>query len=108
MAPVLWYKFHRGHAMPRMLVVDDDAASCRLVAAIFREENIEVTTAPNGTIGLARVDEVQPDIILLDIRMPDVDGLEVLQRLRPQERGIPVVMLTAEHDVKHAVRAMQL
>jgi DNA-binding NtrC family response regulator len=94
--------------MTRLLVVDDDAASCRLVAAIFRDENIEVAIAPNGTIGLACADELAPDVILLDIQMPDLDGIEVLTRLRPQERGVPVIMLTAEHDVKLAVRAIQL
>jgi two-component system nitrogen regulation response regulator GlnG len=94
--------------MPHMLVVDDDAATCRLVTAMFREENIGVATAATGTLGLARALELEPDVILLDIQLPDIDGFEVLQRLRARERGVPVVMLTAEHDVKHAVRAMQL
>src|SRR2546421_9419782 len=94
--------------MARMLVSDDDPASCRLVAAIFRADNIEVTVAHDGAAGCARADELEPDVILLDVRMPGMDGLEVLRRLRPHERGIPVVMLTAEHEVKVAVRAIQL
>jgi DNA-binding NtrC family response regulator len=94
--------------MAKVLVVDDDATSCRLVRAILADEDIELVVANTGEAGLARADEVAPDVIVLDIRMPDVDGIEVLRRLRPAERGIPVIMLTAEHDVKLAVRAMQL
>jgi len=93
--------------MTRLLVIDDDAASCRLIAGIFRGE-LEVAAAHDGASGLARADELAPDVILLDIRMPDLDGLEVLERLRPAERGVPVIMLTAERDLKLAVRAIKL
>src|ERR1041385_7267554 len=94
--------------MARLLVVDDDATSCRLVTAIFRDHGIEVVSAHDGAAGLARADEVRPDVVLLDVRMPDLDGIEVLERLQPRECGVPVIMLTAEHDVKLAVRATQL
>jgi DNA-binding NtrC family response regulator len=107
-APALWYKFHSAHAMTRLLVVDDDDASRRLVAAIFRADNMEVVAASDGASGLARVEELDPDVVLLDVRLPDIDGLEVLRRLRPAERGLSVIMLTAHNDVKLAVRAIQL
>jgi two-component system nitrogen regulation response regulator GlnG len=94
--------------MTRLLVVDDDPAARRLVAAIFAGEHIEVLTAEDGASGIARANELDPDVILLDLRLPDTDGIEVLERLKPAERGTPVIMLTAERDVKLAVRAIQL
>jgi DNA-binding NtrC family response regulator len=92
----------------KLLVIDDDFASRRLVAAIFEAEGIEVFQAIDGVSGMAQVDAIEPDVILLDIRMPDLDGMEVLRRLRPNERGVPVIMLTAESDMKLAIRAIQL
>jgi DNA-binding NtrC family response regulator len=94
--------------MRKLLVIDDDAASCRLVAAIFKREGVEVTSANDGTTGLARLEAVRPDVVLLDLQMPGMDGIEVLRRIRTADSRIPVVMLTVERDVKPAVRAMQL
>ncbi len=94
--------------MTRLLVIDDDPASRRLVAAIFEAEGFEVSQAPDGLSGMAQVDAIEPDVVLLDVRMPDLDGIEVLRRLRPTERGLQVIMLTAEHEVKVAIRAIQL
>ncbi len=94
--------------MTRLLVIDDDPASRRLVTAIFQAEGMEVIEAPDGLSGIKAVEASAPDIVLLDIRMPELDGMEVLDELRPAESGIMVVMLTAEHDVKLAIRAIQL
>src|SRR4051812_7080536 len=94
--------------MTRLLVVDDDAASCRLVSAIFAAEAIDVAVAGDGAGGLASIAELAPDAVLLDVRLPDLDGLEVLQRVRATADAPPVIMLTAEHDVKLAIRAIQL
>ena len=94
--------------MTRLLVIDDDPASRRLVAAIFEADGMEVVQAADGAAGMAQVEASRPDVILLDVQMPELDGMEVLRRLRPSERGIPVIMLTAEHDVKLAIRAMHL
>ncbi|MGE3769042.1 MAG: sigma-54-dependent transcriptional regulator, partial [Kofleriaceae bacterium] len=94
--------------MTRLLVIDDDPASRRLVAAIFEAEGFEVSQAPDGLSGMAQVDAIEPDVVLLDVRLPDLDGIEVLRRLRPTERGLQVIMLTAEHEVKVAIRAIQL
>ncbi|MBA3502197.1 MAG: sigma-54 dependent transcriptional regulator [Myxococcota bacterium] len=94
--------------MRRLLVIDDDPASCRLVAAIFKPEGVEVTSENDGTAGLARLATLKPDVVLLDLQMPGMDGIEVLRRIRTADPEIPVVMLTAERDVKTAVRAMQL
>ena len=94
--------------MRKVLVVDDDEASCRLVAAIAKTEGVEVAMANDGVTGLARFREWNPDVVMLDIQMPEMDGLELLRRVRTTDTDTPVVMLTAETDVKTAVRAIQL
>jgi DNA-binding NtrC family response regulator len=92
----------------RLLVIDDDAASCRLVQAVFAAHGVLVSAAHDGATGLARMRDEEPDVVVLDLRLPDIDGLEVLERLRASAPAIPVVMLTAHGDVRTAVRATQL
>lgn len=94
--------------MRRLLVVDDDVASCRLVAAIGRTESLEVAMAHDGAAGLAKYRDWKPDLVLLDVQMPELDGLEVLRQIRLGDADTPVVMLTAERDLRIAVRATQL
>ncbi len=94
--------------MRKLLVVDDDTASCRLVSAIAKTEGLEVAMAHDGAAGLAKFREWAPDLVLLDIQMPEMDGLEMLRRLRTSDTETPVIMLTAERDLKTAVRATQL
>jgi DNA-binding NtrC family response regulator len=91
-----------------LLVVDDDEASCRLVKAIFQAEGIEVLMAHDGSVGLERALTQRPNAVLLDVRLPGLDGLEVLAQLKAAAPTLPVVMLTASRDVKTAVRATQL
>jgi DNA-binding NtrC family response regulator len=96
----------------RLLVVDDDHAGCRLVAAIFAREGFDVQMAHDGAEGIKRatatVAAAAPDVLLLDLRLPDTDGLQVLEKLRVLAPALPVIMLTSEREVKHAVRATQL
>jgi len=92
----------------KLLVIDDDDASCRLVKAIFAAEGVEVVMAHDGPAGLDRATADRPDAVLLDVRLPGLDGLEVLERLKAASPALPVVMLTASRDVKTAVRATQL
>ena len=92
----------------RLLVVDDDEASCRLVKVTFTREGLDVSVAHDGAEGLDRATTDRPDVVLLDVRLPGLGGLEVLERLRTTLPSIPVVMLTASRDVKTAVRATQL
>jgi DNA-binding NtrC family response regulator len=92
----------------KLLVVDDDEASCRLVRAIFQAEGLEVLMAHDGPSGLQRALADRPHVVLLDVRLPGLDGLEVLERIKAAQPSLPVVMLTASRDVKTAVRATQL
>src|SRR6478672_9948268 len=94
--------------MNRILVIDDNQASCRLVDAIFRAEGFDVLSAYDGPSGIAAVLSKHPDVVLLDLDMPGMDGMAVLERLRTEAPLVPVVMLTGSMDVKNAVRAIQL
>jgi DNA-binding NtrC family response regulator len=92
----------------RILLVDDDEPSCRLVTAIFRVEGIDVMSAHDGVSGMAAVLREQPDVVLLDLHMPQMHGMAVLERLKDEAAAIPIVVLTGSHDVKDAVRAIKL
>ena len=92
----------------RILVVDDDPPTRRLITAFFRNESIEVLEATDGESGLARVAADKPDLVLLDVHMDGMNGMEVLERLKAQWPDLPVVMLTGSHEIKDAVRAMHL
>jgi DNA-binding NarL/FixJ family response regulator len=81
----------------RILVVDDTAANVRLLEAVLGAEGYEVISASSGEEGLAAIAGGTPDVVLLDILMPGIDGYEVCRRLReePTTRGLPVLMITA-------------
>jgi response regulator of citrate/malate metabolism len=90
----------------RVLVVDDDFMVVRIhTAFVERTEGFEVVgTARTGAEALDQVAALEPDLVLLDVHLPDLSGLEVLERLRAQARDIAVVMVTAERGAA-AVRA---
>src|SRR4051794_14499811 len=97
------------HTMePRILVIDDDEPSCRLVKAIFHAEQIEVVAAHDGVAGLEAVVRERPDVVLLDLHMPHMDGMAALERLKDEAPAVPIIMLTGSRDVKDAVRAIKL
>ena len=84
----------------RLLVVDDDPGLLRAVAETLRAEGYEVTTARRGAEALVRVAESLPDLIVSDIRMPGMDGYELVRNLRSSARArlIPIVFLTAKDE----------
>ena len=93
-----------------MLVVDDEDLNIRLIEALLKPQGYEVTLARDGEEALRKVAEMPPDIILLDIMMPKMNGFEVAERLRadPNTRIIPIVMVTALQDVEDRVRALEV
>ncbi len=95
--------------MARILVIDDDANLREVVAFILREAGHEPLEAADGEEGLRRCDAEQPDLVLTDIRMPGLDGLELLRHLKQPGRdpSPPVIVLTAFGDVGQAVAAMK-
>lgn len=82
-----------------MLIVDDEVVIAEAVAAVLQDEGYRVATAPNGKEGLARAAEMKPDLVLVDMMMPVMDGEEMCRRLQenPATRGIPVVVMSAVH-----------
>ena len=87
--------------MPKkILAVDDENDVLLIIKTALASEGYEITTASNGYDGLALAEDLQPDLILLDLRMPEMDGMEVLQRLRESEKtqNIPVIVLTGISD----------
>jgi DNA-binding response OmpR family regulator len=93
--------------MPKILVVDDDRSIRSLIAATLELEGYEVRMAEDGFSALRAVEAFQPDVVVLDVMMPGLDGHQVLQRLRSSDRGatLPVVMLTAYADDSTAWQA---
>ncbi|HKG74519.1 MAG TPA: PleD family two-component system response regulator [Aestuariivirgaceae bacterium] len=93
----------------RVLVVDDILANVRLLEAKLTAEYFEVHTAMNGVDALESVQRVKPDIVLLDVMMPGMDGIEVCRRIKgnPQTHHIPVVMVTALDQPDDRVRGLE-
>src|SRR5215467_7527611 len=93
----------------RVLVVDDVEANVKLLEAKLSSEYFDVLTASNGQAALQIVDTELPDVILLDVMMPQMDGFEVCRRLKANRRtaDIPVVMVTALSEVAHRLRGLE-
>jgi CheY-like chemotaxis protein len=83
-----------------VLVVDDNEDSVRIVQAIVRSAGFEVTTARNGKEALDAVNAAVPELIIMDVMMPEMDGFEALKTLRsaPRTARIPVILLTAKAE----------
>ena len=92
----------------RILVVDDDPYITDLVAVGLRFVGFDVDTAIDGRDALAQVASTNPDLIVLDVSMPGIDGLDVVQRLRRDGVGTPVVFLTARDAPAERVRGLHL
>ena len=88
-----------------ILLIDDDVDVLRSIGNYFERLGYEVTRELSGEAGLATYERQHPDVVILDLRLPGMDGMEVLQHLN--ERGAAVVLLTGQSDVETAVRAMQ-
>jgi DNA-binding response OmpR family regulator len=92
---------------PVVLLVDDDQAIRRTVAAGLELEGFDVVAASGGRAALEAAVRVQPAVILLDLGMPDLDGLEVVRRLRASGDQVPVCILSARDEVEDRVRGLQ-
>lgn len=83
----------------RLLIVDDEEPVREVLGEYFSSQGYQVDTASSGTEALERVQHRRPDLVLLDVRMPGLDGMEVLKKLREIDGHLPVVMITANEDV---------
>ncbi|HYL70528.1 MAG TPA: response regulator [Candidatus Dormibacteraeota bacterium] len=94
----------------RVLIVEDDPATSEMYRLRLSADGYDVLTAADGEEGLRRAVADQPDLIYLDVRLPKLDGFEVLQRLRaePTTSAIPVVILTNDSDAQVRERGLSL
>jgi len=92
----------------RILVVDDEPEVRQLMEHFLTERGYEVRLAENGRLGLLALDTFRPDVVLLDMHMPEMDGLETLKRIAAREPSLPVIMVTVNDDVETTTRLLQL
>lgn len=90
----------------RALVVDDESSISDLVSIALKYEKFEVRTASSGRDAVAVARDFDPDVIVLDIMLPDFDGIEVMKRIRGEQKDIPVLFLTAKDDVKDRIAGL--
>ncbi len=93
--------------MYSILVIDDEPNYLIVLSELLRDEGFEVYTAPGGREGLEIVREVDIDIVISDMQMPEMDGLQLLQKIKKINAGLPVIIITAYAEVEKAVLAMQ-
>ncbi len=91
----------------KILVIDDDTASCRTLELHFRSQGRDVELAHNVDEGMAAIQAGRPDVVVLDIRMPGRSGLEGLPEFKKKFPNVPIIMITAYHDMESTIRAMQ-
>lgn len=92
---------------PRIVVIDDDVIIVQFIKASLEEEGFKVFSASTGTEALQVIEERPPDLVILDIMLPDFDGFEVLRRLR-QWSQIPVIALSARGEMRDKARCLNL
>jgi two-component system response regulator MprA len=90
----------------RILVVDDDLAVCRSIDRALRLEGYEVDTVSSGGEALEAVASSSPDALVLDLQLPDLDGLQVCRRIREAGDDTPILMLTARHGIDDRVQGL--
>jgi two-component system response regulator MprA len=94
----------------KVAIIEDDMAIVQMYRTKFETEGYDVSTAEDGAAGLELIDSFQPDIILLDLMMPNMNGLDMLQRLRSQPNGreAKVVVLTNMGDTETATKVYKM
>ncbi|MEU1994282.1 response regulator transcription factor [Nocardia gamkensis] len=89
-----------------VLVVDDEPVLAEMMSMALRYEGWEVTTAGDGRTAIAKTREARPDVVVLDVMLPDMTGLEVLGKLRAQLPSLPVLLLTAKDSVEDRIAGL--
>jgi len=91
--------------MKKILLVDDEANICFIYSEELRDEGYSVISASNGEEGLRRFEDENPDLVILDIHMPDMNGIDVLRRMKTQNPAIPVILSSAFPEFKQDLGA---
>ncbi len=103
----MFYLYLEGCGMTQILLIDDDRTLLNLLGEFLRGEAFEVSVAPNGETGLRLAYEEHPDLVLLDVMLPGMDGWEICARLREMSR-VPIIMLTAKATEADKLRGFRL
>lgn len=90
----------------RILVVDDDTALAEMIGIVLRTEGFEPSFCEDGSAALDAFHTSRPDLVLLDLMLPGIDGIEVCARIR-EESGVPIIMLTAKSDTSDVVKGLE-
>ena len=90
----------------KVLIIDDELSMLESIGILLRGEGFRTWTSQSGREALDRLDEIAPDIVLSDIRMPTISGIDVLEELRRRDPAIPVILMTAQASLQSAVKAV--
>src|SRR5947209_20117019 len=93
--------------MERILIVDDDRSIRELLSMHLEERGYSVAVASTGAEGFRRVEETGPSAIILDMRLPDMSGIDLIPELRKRAGETPILMITAHHDMATTILAMK-
>lgn len=91
----------------KILVVDDEVDICKIISRFLKEKGYTAVIANNGKEALEKLSTEKPDLILLDIRMPDMDGVECLRKILRRNRSVVVIMVTCVTDIDIAKKAIE-
>ena len=94
-------------ASRKVLIIDDDQNICKILKEYLVYEDFDVATANSGKKGLEKIESEAPDLIILDIMLPEMDGWEICQELRP-ENDIPIIMLSAKTEDTDKIMGLEL
>jgi DNA-binding response OmpR family regulator len=92
---------------PTILVVDDDQALAEMITIMLRGEGFDTHHAEDGPVALEQLEAVNPDVVLLDVMLPGMDGMDVCAKIR-ETSGVPIIMLTAKGEEEDKVRGLEL
>ncbi|MCF8035988.1 MAG: response regulator, partial [Desulfobacteraceae bacterium] len=93
---------------PTILIVDDEESILKSLSGILTDEGFEILTAANGYEALKCIEEQGPDLVLLDIWMPGLDGIETLKEIKNQHPHVQVIMITGHGTIETAVSATKM
>jgi two-component system, sensor histidine kinase and response regulator len=101
--------FHVNGVLARVLVVDDQPSNLQMIGSILERTGMEIVPASDGSTALKRLSVRAPDLVLLDLLMPDMDGIELCQRIReqPEFANLPIIFLSAADEKSLVVRALE-
>ena len=91
----------------RVLIIDDESEQHDLLTAFLEQRGLQTESALDAAAGLEAIRAREPDLVVMDVRMPGMDGLAALRAIRETNPSLPVLLITAYSDVRDAVRAMK-